>query len=125
MSTLQNKTALGTGASRGIGRATAAALAEAGAPSPRSLWPILAGSRISTGHHPCKWRTCGSDTGGPGNNGWRKFARQAGRESALGMQALTRIGKPEEVADVIVFLASDAARWVTRVSIPVDGGSKL
>src|SRR6202022_3307302 len=32
MSTLQNKTALVTGASRGIGRATAAALARAGAP---------------------------------------------------------------------------------------------
>jgi len=31
MTTLQNKTALVTGASRGIGRATAAALAEAGA----------------------------------------------------------------------------------------------
>jgi 3-oxoacyl-[acyl-carrier protein] reductase len=29
MTTLQNKTALGTGASRGIGRTTAAALAEA------------------------------------------------------------------------------------------------
>src|SRR5260370_35221730 len=31
MTTLQNKTALGTGASKGIGRATALALAEAGA----------------------------------------------------------------------------------------------
>ena len=50
---------------------------------------------------------------------------EAGREVALGMQALKRIGKPEDVADVVVFMASDAARWITGVSIPVDGGTKL
>ena len=50
---------------------------------------------------------------------------EAGREVTLGMQALKRIGKPEEVADVVAFLASDKARWITGASIPVDGGSKL
>ena len=50
---------------------------------------------------------------------------EAGREVALGMQALKRIGRPEDVADVVAFLASDAARWITGASIPVDGGSKL
>ena len=50
---------------------------------------------------------------------------EAGREAALGMQALKRVGKPEDVADVVAFLASDAARWITGASIPVDGGSKL
>ena len=50
---------------------------------------------------------------------------EAGREVALGMQALKRIGKPEDVADVVAFMASDAARWITGASIPVDGGSKL
>jgi 3-oxoacyl-[acyl-carrier protein] reductase len=50
---------------------------------------------------------------------------EAGRNAALGMQALKRIGKPEDVADVVAFLASDAARWITGASIPVDGGSKL
>ena len=50
---------------------------------------------------------------------------EAGREVALGMQALKRIGKPEDVADVVTFMASDGARWITGASIPVDGGSKL
>ena len=50
---------------------------------------------------------------------------EAGRETTLGMQVLKRIGKPEDVADVVAFVASDAARWITGASIPVDGGSKL
>ena len=50
---------------------------------------------------------------------------ETGREITLGMQALKRIGKPEDVADVVAFMASDAARWITGASIPVDGGSKL
>src|SRR6201987_835820 len=54
------------------------------------------------------------------------FAKtEAGREFTLGMQALKRIGKPEDVADVVAFLESDAARWITGASIAVDGGSRL
>ncbi|MBU8897998.1 short-chain dehydrogenase [Corallococcus sp. H22C18031201] len=33
-----------------------------------------------------------------------------------------RFGVPEEVADVVVFLCSERARWVTGVTLPVDGG---
>lgn len=36
--------------------------------------------------------------------------------------ALGRIGSPEEVADVCLFLASAAARWVTGTDLTVDGG---
>jgi NAD(P)-dependent dehydrogenase (short-subunit alcohol dehydrogenase family) len=35
---------------------------------------------------------------------------------------LARWGTPEDVADPVVFLASEAARFVTGVILPVDGG---
>jgi 3-oxoacyl-[acyl-carrier protein] reductase len=50
---------------------------------------------------------------------------EGGRELTLSMQALKRIGEPSDVADVIAFLASEKSRWITGVSLPVDGGSKL
>jgi 3-oxoacyl-[acyl-carrier protein] reductase len=49
----------------------------------------------------------------------------AGRDFTLGMQALQRLAQPDDIGDVIAFLASDAARWVNGDTIRVDGGSKL
>jgi 3-oxoacyl-[acyl-carrier protein] reductase len=50
---------------------------------------------------------------------------EAGREVALGMQALKRVAQPEDIAPAVVFLASDDARWITGETLRVDGGSKL
>jgi 3-oxoacyl-[acyl-carrier protein] reductase len=55
-----------------------------------------------------------------------KFARtDAGREFTLGIQALKRVAQPDDIAEVIAFLASDAARWISGDTVRVDGGSKL
>ena len=54
------------------------------------------------------------------------FAKtDAGRDFTLGMQALKRVAQPDDIAGAIAFLASDAARWVSGVTLRVDGGSKL
>jgi len=44
------------------------------------------------------------------------------RAEAGKLHALSRIGKPEEVGRVAVFLASDDASFVTGSSFVVDGG---
>jgi NAD(P)-dependent dehydrogenase (short-subunit alcohol dehydrogenase family) len=44
-------------------------------------------------------------------------------EMSLRQLPLARLGKPEEVANVIVFLASDLASFVTSAVWGVDGGS--
>jgi len=38
---------------------------------------------------------------------------------------LRRIGEPEDIAGVITFLASDAARWMTGQTLVIDGGASV
>ncbi|SHI86144.1 3-oxoacyl-[acyl-carrier-protein] reductase [Desulfofundulus thermosubterraneus] len=47
---------------------------------------------------------------------------EAVREKMLSRVALGRFGQPEEVAAAVVFLASDAAGYITGQTIVVDGG---
>jgi NAD(P)-dependent dehydrogenase (short-subunit alcohol dehydrogenase family) len=43
-------------------------------------------------------------------------------KSILSQYAIRRPGKPEEVANLILYLASDEAAWVTGTTFPIDGG---
>ena len=47
---------------------------------------------------------------------------EARREQSIGLHPIGRLGKPEDVANAILFLASDDASFVTGVALPVDGG---
>ncbi|WP_186137760.1 SDR family NAD(P)-dependent oxidoreductase [Burkholderia gladioli] len=54
------------------------------------------------------------------------FAKtEAGRDFAIGIQALKRMAQPDDIGAAVAFLASDEARWITGDTLHVDGGSKL
>jgi NAD(P)-dependent dehydrogenase (short-subunit alcohol dehydrogenase family) len=44
---------------------------------------------------------------------------------AASRSVFDRVGSPKDVADVVAFVASDDARWVTGQSIDASGGSHL
>ena len=50
---------------------------------------------------------------------------EEGRALVQSMQAMSGIGQPDDVASVVAFLVSNAARWITGQIVGVDGGSKL
>lgn len=58
------------------------------------------------------------------NAGWLRGNPQA-EAHAASIAALGRVGQPEDVADIVAFLASDDARWVTGRVIDATGGSGL
>lgn len=47
---------------------------------------------------------------------------QAVIDQLIATTPLGRLGEPDDIADVVAFLASDAARWVTARTLVVDGG---
>ena len=61
----------------------------------------------------------------PGATATKEFARrpQALKDSVAAMSAMKRLGKVQEVVDVIAFLASKEASWVTGQNIKVNGGA--
>jgi NAD(P)-dependent dehydrogenase (short-subunit alcohol dehydrogenase family) len=58
------------------------------------------------------------------NAGWLRGNPEA-EAHAASLAALGRVGQPEDVADIVAFLASDDARWVTGKVIDATGGSGL
>jgi NAD(P)-dependent dehydrogenase (short-subunit alcohol dehydrogenase family) len=58
------------------------------------------------------------------NAGWLRGNAEA-EAHAASLAALGRVGQPEDVADIVAFLASDDARWVTGRVIDATGGAGL
>jgi 3-oxoacyl-[acyl-carrier protein] reductase len=54
-----------------------------------------------------------------------EYADPALRAARLSAVPLGRAGRPEEVADAVLFLASEAAAWITGSCLTLDGGSTV
>ena len=44
------------------------------------------------------------------------------RRERIGVHPIGRLGQPEDIAGLAVYLASDESSWVTGATMPVDGG---
>lgn len=56
------------------------------------------------------------------NSGMTEEAYSAFLERSKSTHPLGRVGEPEEVADLILFLASPQAGWITGATYSIDGG---
>ncbi|MFG1664826.1 SDR family oxidoreductase [Streptomyces sp. Y7] len=54
-----------------------------------------------------------------------RFVWEPGEEEVAAGLPLGRIGEPEDVARAVLWLASDAAQWVTGADLLVDGGTRV
>ncbi|MDQ0233245.1 SDR family NAD(P)-dependent oxidoreductase [Metabacillus malikii] len=57
------------------------------------------------------------------NKDW--LANPEAHAEAASMSAFSRVGTTEDVADVVTFVASEEARWITGQFIDATGGAKL
>lgn len=53
------------------------------------------------------------------------FATAESTAAILGMQALKRVGQPDDIAGVVSFLAGPDSKWITGQVIEASGGSRL
>jgi NAD(P)-dependent dehydrogenase (short-subunit alcohol dehydrogenase family) len=47
------------------------------------------------------------------------------KSKVLSRTPMGKLGEPDDIADAILYLISDAAKYVTGVVLPVDGGNSI
>jgi 3-oxoacyl-[acyl-carrier protein] reductase len=69
--------------------------------------PVMTGRRLAMIE---KWATA------------HKVAVDAAKQTLLTRAGISRYGQPEDIADLMAFLVSPAARWMTGTQLRIDGG---
>lgn len=67
--------------------------------------------------------TVNSISPGPIEPGMFQDASDTIRQRARAMSPFNRVGAPEDIADIVAFLVSDQARWITGQNIVAAGGA--
>jgi NAD(P)-dependent dehydrogenase (short-subunit alcohol dehydrogenase family) len=47
------------------------------------------------------------------------------KRKVLSRTPMSRLGEPSDIADAVLFLASDTAKYITGIVLPVDGGNSI
>jgi NAD(P)-dependent dehydrogenase (short-subunit alcohol dehydrogenase family) len=56
--------------------------------------------------------------------GRRKLAyNEEARQAAINFQAMKRMGTPQEIADVVLWLCSNESSFITGIAMAADGGA--
>jgi NAD(P)-dependent dehydrogenase (short-subunit alcohol dehydrogenase family) len=119
--TLDGRVALVIGGASGIGRGTARRLADAGA---AVLIPDrdLDGAETVAKEFDDRGAAARVDVTDEASVGG---APKRARAAFVAGIPLGRLAQPEDITDAAVFLSSDAARFLTGVVLPVDGGRSI
>jgi len=67
--------------------------------------------------------TVNSISPGPVEPGMFQDASETAKQRIRAMSPFNRVGSPEDIADIVAFLVSDQARWITGQDIVAAGGA--
>jgi len=57
--------------------------------------------------------------------GWKLYGSPEGQERMAKISPLRRVGRPQDIANIVVVLASDRASYMTGQTVSVDGGTVM
>ncbi len=80
-------------------------------------------ARIAAQEFGAKGITVNSISPGPVEPGMFQDASETMRQRARALSPFNRVGAPEDIADIVAFLVSDQARWITGQDIVAAGGA--